>query len=275
MRPTDVGQTITGACPTCGRPGYVTRRFRALVTEIDEDVIAYAHAQDDLARLRRAAIFAVRDRATIPSHAICACVEGGSNIFDATAEGVEVATSENRPVAFVFNDRLVICPPNGDADAIARAWRESAIADAAAWAVGIREKRLTALAIGMPEVDLHSGQGAPVLDQEGTASSVGCAMATASSLSAGVAQQPAKGSRIANDHEKRAWRVLLELGADLVDLGGKQGIDVRPIRVHDQRKMAQLADAIANVVGRSGAHRWHMDSAGRLVFVVSDCPVGT
>jgi hypothetical protein len=73
-----------------------------------------------------------------------------------------------------------------------------------------------------------------------------------------------------NSHETRAWRDLLEMGADEIQLGGKSALDLRPIRATSSAKLARFADAFLDVVGRSGAVRRHVDRQGRPVFVVAD-----
>lgn len=73
-----------------------------------------------------------------------------------------------------------------------------------------------------------------------------------------------------NDHERNAWRALVELGAKSVDFGGKPGLDLRTVRIKGLRAKSIFIDAVVNVAGRSGSVRRHMDRAGRLVYVVTD-----
>lgn len=75
-----------------------------------------------------------------------------------------------------------------------------------------------------------------------------------------------------NQHERRAWRVLLELGARVEKLPTGPTLDIRPIRITSERKLRIFASALIDVAGRSGANRRHMDRAGCLVFVVTDDP---
>lgn len=74
-----------------------------------------------------------------------------------------------------------------------------------------------------------------------------------------------------NQHERRAWRILLELGAKVVPLS-KPMLDVTPIRITSRNRMRLFASAIVDVAGRSGANRRHMDGAGCLVYIVTDDP---
>jgi len=60
-----------------------------------------------------------------------------------------------------------------------------------------------------------------------------------------------------NVHEERFWKVLIELGAREVMLGGKHAIDLRPIRITSARKLGLFCQAIIEVVGRSNANRRH------------------
>lgn len=54
--------------------------------------------------------------------AIHARVYLGSSIFEATKEASEIAHRAQFPVAFVFQDRLVVVRPGDDPDIVARAW---------------------------------------------------------------------------------------------------------------------------------------------------------
>ena len=73
-----------------------------------------------------------------------------------------------------------------------------------------------------------------------------------------------------NVHEERFWKVLIELGAREVMLGGKHALDLRPIRVTSERKLALFCQAFNEVVGRSNANRRHVDRRGCPVYVVTD-----
>jgi hypothetical protein len=75
-----------------------------------------------------------------------------------------------------------------------------------------------------------------------------------------------------NAHERAAWRDLLALGARRVDIGGKPGLDLSPIRVTSARKLQRVLRAFDEVVGRSGANRRHQDRQLAPVFVVTDDP---
>lgn len=73
-----------------------------------------------------------------------------------------------------------------------------------------------------------------------------------------------------NVHEERAWRILIELGARELTLGGKHALDLKPIRATSERKLRLLVQAVLGVVGNSGANRRHVDRSGCPVFVVTD-----
>lgn len=73
-----------------------------------------------------------------------------------------------------------------------------------------------------------------------------------------------------NVHEERAWRILVELGAREIDLGGKRALDLSPIRVTSGNKLGLFLRASLDVVGRSGANRRHVDRRGCPVYVVTD-----
>lgn len=75
-----------------------------------------------------------------------------------------------------------------------------------------------------------------------------------------------------NQHERRAWRALLALGATVTETIGGPMLNVTKIRITSQRAMRIFADAFIGVAGRSGANRRHMDRAGCLVYVVTDDP---
>ena len=73
-----------------------------------------------------------------------------------------------------------------------------------------------------------------------------------------------------NVHEERFWKQLVELGAKEITLGGKHALDLRPIRVTSERKLAMFCQAVVEVVGRSNANRRHVDRRGCPVYVVTD-----
>lgn len=73
-----------------------------------------------------------------------------------------------------------------------------------------------------------------------------------------------------NEHEKRAWRTLVRLGAAPVDLGMKRGLDLAAVRIRSRRDARSFVDAVVSVVGRSGANRRHVDRSGLAIFVVTD-----
>lgn len=73
-----------------------------------------------------------------------------------------------------------------------------------------------------------------------------------------------------NVHEERAWRILVDLGARELTLGGKHALDLKPIRATSERKLRLLVQAVLGVVGNSGANRRHVDRSGCPVFVVTD-----
>lgn len=70
-----------------------------------------------------------------------------------------------------------------------------------------------------------------------------------------------------NDHERRAWWQLVELGASEITLGGKPALDLRDATASP---IAVFIDAVISVCGRSGAVRRHQDRNGRMVFVTTD-----
>jgi hypothetical protein len=73
-----------------------------------------------------------------------------------------------------------------------------------------------------------------------------------------------------NVHEENAWKILIELGAREIDLGGKHALDLSPIRTTSRKKLCLLIQAVIDVVGRSGANRRHVDRRGCPVYVVTD-----
>ena len=73
-----------------------------------------------------------------------------------------------------------------------------------------------------------------------------------------------------NVHEERAWRILIELGARELELGGKHALNLSPIRVTSKNKLGLFLQASLDVVGRSGANRRHVDRRGCPVYVVTD-----
>jgi hypothetical protein len=73
-----------------------------------------------------------------------------------------------------------------------------------------------------------------------------------------------------NVHEERAWKLLVELGAREFILGGKQALDLSPIRATSKDKLCLLVQAVVAVVGRSGANRRHLDRRGCPIYVVTD-----
>jgi hypothetical protein len=73
-----------------------------------------------------------------------------------------------------------------------------------------------------------------------------------------------------NIHEENAWRLLIELGARELELGGKHALDLSPIRVTSRNKLGLFVQAVLNVAGRSGANRRHVDRRGCPVYVVTD-----
>ena len=57
-----------------------------------------------------------------PENAIPAFVVGACDIFDTTREAAEIATRYRIPVAFDFNEIVVVVKPDDDPVAVARAW---------------------------------------------------------------------------------------------------------------------------------------------------------
>lgn len=76
-----------------------------------------------------------------------------------------------------------------------------------------------------------------------------------------------------NVHEERGWKRLVEMGARKIKLGGKHALDLRPIRITNEKKLRMFCQALCEVVGRSNANRRHVDRSGCPVFVVTDFPV--
>jgi hypothetical protein len=73
-----------------------------------------------------------------------------------------------------------------------------------------------------------------------------------------------------NVHEERAWKILLELGAKEITLGGKRALSLEPIRITSRNKLGLFVQAVLDVVGRSNANRRHVDHRGCPIYVVTD-----
>lgn len=73
-----------------------------------------------------------------------------------------------------------------------------------------------------------------------------------------------------NIHEERAWKLLIELGARELMLGGKHALDLKPIRATSEKKLCLLVQAVLQVIGNSNANRRHIDRRGCPVYVVTD-----
>jgi len=73
-----------------------------------------------------------------------------------------------------------------------------------------------------------------------------------------------------NIHEERAWKLLVELGAREIMLGGKHALDLSPIRTTTKNKLCLYTQAVLAVVGRSNANRRHVDRRGCPIYVVTD-----
>ena len=73
-----------------------------------------------------------------------------------------------------------------------------------------------------------------------------------------------------NIHEERAWKLLVELGAREITLGGKHALDLSPIRPTTKNKLCLYTQAVLAVVGRSNANRRHVDRRGCPIYVVTD-----
>lgn len=73
-----------------------------------------------------------------------------------------------------------------------------------------------------------------------------------------------------NVHEERAWKILLELGAKEITLGGKKALSLEPIRITSKNKLGLFVQAVLDVVGRSNANRRHVDRRGCPIYVVTD-----
>lgn len=61
-----------------------------------------------------------------PLDTLCAFVVGSFDIFEATREAVDLAKRSRRPVAFEFNEQIVLVRASDDPDAIARLWWKNA-----------------------------------------------------------------------------------------------------------------------------------------------------
>jgi len=73
-----------------------------------------------------------------------------------------------------------------------------------------------------------------------------------------------------NVHEERAWKLLLELGAKEITLGGKKALSLEPIRITNRDKLCLFVQAVLGVVGRSNANRRHVDRRGCPIYIVTD-----
>lgn len=73
-----------------------------------------------------------------------------------------------------------------------------------------------------------------------------------------------------NVHEERAWKLLLELGAKEITLGGKKALSLEPVRITSRNKLCLFVQAVLDVVGRSNANRRHVDRRGCPIYVVTD-----
>lgn len=73
-----------------------------------------------------------------------------------------------------------------------------------------------------------------------------------------------------NVHEERAWKILIELGAKEIMLGGKHALSLEPIRITSKNKLGLFVQAVLDVVGRSNANRRHVDRRGLPIYVVTD-----
>lgn len=73
-----------------------------------------------------------------------------------------------------------------------------------------------------------------------------------------------------NDHERRAWEILVAHGAEQIEIGGKPALDLSTAKPKTRHGMADFVTEVIEVVGRSGANRRHVDRRGNLSFVVSD-----
>jgi hypothetical protein len=73
-----------------------------------------------------------------------------------------------------------------------------------------------------------------------------------------------------NVHEERFWKQLVELGALEIKLGGKHALDLRAIRITNEKSLRLFCQAFDAVVGRSNANQRHVDRSGCPIFVVTD-----
>lgn len=73
-----------------------------------------------------------------------------------------------------------------------------------------------------------------------------------------------------NEHEKLAWRRLVELGGRVQMLMEDEAmLDVRPIRIRSQKAMSNFCHAFIECAGRSRSVRRHVDRRGSPVFLVT------
>lgn len=104
------------ACPSCGGCGKVRKvESRVLWTSAE-----YTERFGDNWRPTPLTLDPKYDA---PADAlICVVIGGACSIYEACREGAELAVLAERPVAFTFNEHLVIVRPGVDPDAAAREW---------------------------------------------------------------------------------------------------------------------------------------------------------
>ena len=104
-------------CSQCRGTGTVRRReYFALLTP-DEQVKLFGAD-----RITTAIDPKCKGGDDVPPNAVVCWCGAGCTIFEACKEGVTLARAYGRPVAFEFNDAVVICHSDSDPDAVAKAW---------------------------------------------------------------------------------------------------------------------------------------------------------
>jgi hypothetical protein len=58
----------------------------------------------------------------VPANAVVCWAGAGASIFEACTEGVTLARAFGRPVAFEFNETVVVCSSDADPEDVAKRW---------------------------------------------------------------------------------------------------------------------------------------------------------
>jgi len=93
-------------CWHCKGSGQVHKRERFALWTPDE----YEHVQP------------LDQKHDVPPNAYVCTAAPGSSIFEACKEGVGLARTVGRPVAFEFNGAVAVCRADSDPDKVAKAW---------------------------------------------------------------------------------------------------------------------------------------------------------